>query len=128
MSGPTAPKRIPTDAEYAAFCDAWTEIARGDTPVTHDPLAILRAGAMRLTLRAAAVEAVERSKRAMRASGVRNSAANRHASVAKRNQGWRDAQASGKTPKQIYLDQPKGRGKKKLTLSTINRVLKAQKP
>ncbi len=64
----------------------------------------------------------------MRASGVRNSAANRHASVAKRNQGWRDAQASGKTPKQIYLDQPKGRGKKKLTLSTINRVLKAQKP
>ena len=91
--------------------------------MTPDPLAVLRADAMRLTLRAAEVDAVERAKRAMRAKGTKSSADKRRANVAERNQGWRDAHASGKTPKQIYLDQ--GRGKKKKSLATINRVLRA---
>jgi hypothetical protein len=57
--------------------------------------------------------------------GTEISAKVRRASVAERNQRWRGAHASGKTPKQIYLDQPKGRGKKNVGLSTINRVLRS---
>jgi hypothetical protein len=66
----------------------------------------------------------ERMKRLAARKGAMNSADIRRDSVAARNQAWRDAHANGKTPKQIYLDQPKGRGKKKVSLSTINRALK----
>ena len=136
-------KRIPTAAEHAAFSDAWTEIAHGDAPFTPDPVAILRADAQRVTLRAASAEAEERGKgvgkddamraaqavaRATRAKGTKNSADARRAKIAERNQRWREAHYSGKTPKQIHFDEPEVPGKKKVTTSTINRVLKRTSP
>jgi hypothetical protein len=78
---------------------------------------------------------INREKRLSGLTGTKNSVDARRATVAERNQRWRDAHASGKTPKQIYLDQPKGRGKKtkgrgkkRVSLSTINRVLKGASP
>lgn len=75
------------------------------------------------------IEAIVNStKRLAALTGTKNSVNARRAGVAERNQRWRDAHASGKTPKQIYLDQPKGRGKKKVSMSTINRALKRASP
>jgi hypothetical protein len=50
-----------------------------------------------------ATQAARTVAKAIRDKGTKNSADRRRAKIAKRNQVWRD---SGKTAKQIYLDQP----------------------
>ncbi|MDP9008872.1 MAG: hypothetical protein M3N91_09255 [Pseudomonadota bacterium] len=64
---------------------------------------------------------------ARRAKGARESAKARAAKNAKRNRRIHDAHAAGVTAKQIAGD-PKRRGKKKLSESQINRILKAPRP
>src|ERR1700730_8551750 len=106
MSRPTKPKRVPVAALNKANALFWDYENLRDK-AKHDLLSDEERVVM---LGYAAIG--ERMKRLAARKGTMNSADNRRERIATRNQAWRDAHASGKTPKQIYLDQPKGRGKK----------------
>jgi hypothetical protein len=119
---PTRRKRITTVDEINKRNKAFWD-KHEPPPPPPDPLAIIRAHLMRELAR----EAVRANDAARRAKGTMESSKARAEKSAKRNRSIQDAHAAGMTAKQIAGD-PKSRGKKKLSESQINRILKAPRP